>query len=142
MTDVQKVKDYLNKVREADIMIDVKQKRLDELNAQKYSIGAIQYDKERVQTSLTGDSLPRIIAKIIDLQEEINADIDKFIDLKAEVMHMIDRLDNPDERQVLYAKYFEYKTLQAIADEISCCKRTVQRLHSTGLHNLSLIVTL
>lgn len=142
MTGIQTVRAYLNKVKEVDIMIDVKQKRLNELNAQKYSISAIQYDKERVQTFPTGDSLPRLIAKIVDLQEEINADIDRYIDLKAEVMHMIDQLENPDERQVLYAKYFEYKTLQAIADEIPCCKRTVQRLHSSGIYNLSLLVTL
>lgn len=141
MTDIESVKAFLNRVRDADKLIDLKQMRLEELKALSTAVRSPDYSSDRVQTSPTGDTLPRIIAKIIDLQEEINADIDRFVDLKADVMHNIDRLTNPDEKVVLYRKYFEYKTMQQIADEVPCCKRTVQRLHKEGLKKLSLIVT-
>ncbi len=135
------IKDYLSQVKEADSMINVKLKQLEELKVQSLSIRSTDYTRERVQTSPQGDTIGRIVSKIIDLEEEINADIDRFVDLKADVMHNIDRLTNPDEKVVLYGKYFEYKTMQQIADEIPCCKRTVQRLHKEGLKKLSLIVT-
>jgi DNA-directed RNA polymerase specialized sigma subunit len=138
---IEAMKNYLYQVKDADKMIDVKQKRLDELRLQATCIRSPDYSSERIQTSPTGDAIPRIIAKIIDLQEEINADIDRFVDLKAEIMHNIDKLPKADERVVLYAKYFEYKTIQQIADEIPCCRRTVQRVHKTALKKLSLIVT-
>lgn len=99
-------------------------------------LAAIDYSSDRVQTSPTGDALPRIIAKIIDLQEEINADIDRFIDLKAEVMHVIDILP-ADEQEILYGKYFEYKTMPTIAAEIPCSIRNAQRLHRQALEHLS-----
>lgn len=135
------VKKYLNQVRESDKMIDVKLKRLEELNQKSISVRSPDYSADKVQTSPNGDSVGRIIEKIVDLQREINADIDRFVDLKAEIMHQIDEIPSVDERIVLYAKYFEYKNLQQIADEMPCCERTVQRLHKNALRNLSLIVT-
>lgn len=135
------IKEYLNQVKESDAMINVKLKRLEELKEQSLCIRSPDYSSDRAQTSPQGDTIGKIVAKIVDLQEEINADIDRFVDLKADVMHNIDRLTNPDEKVVLYGKYFEYKTMQQIADEVPCCKRTVQRLHKEGLKKLSLIVT-
>ena len=135
------IKEYLNQVKESDAMINMKLKRLEELKEQSLCIRSPDYSSDRVQTSPQGDTIGKIVAKIVDLQEEINADIDRFVDLKADVMHNIDRLTNPDEKVVLYGKYFEYKTMQQIADEVPCCKRTVQRLHKEGLKKLSLIVT-
>lgn len=141
MTDIESVKAFLNRVRDADKLIDLKQMRLEELKALSTAVRSPDYSSDRVQTSPQGDTIGNIVAKIVDLQEEINADIDRFVDLKADVMHNIDRLTNPDEKVVLYGKYFEYKTMQQIADEVPCCKRTVQRLHKEGLKKLSLIVT-
>lgn len=135
------IKKYLNQVKESDKMIDVKQKRLDELRQQSIFVRSPDYSGDKVQTSHQGDSIGKIIAKIIDLQKEINADIDRFVDLKAEIMHQIDKLQSVDERVILYAKYFEYKTISQIADEMPCCIRTVQRTHKRALKNLSLIVT-
>lgn len=105
------IKEYLNQVKESDAMINVKLKRLEELKEQSLCIRSSDYSSDRVQTSPQGDTIGKIVAKIVDLQEEINADIDRFVDLKADVMHNIDRLTNPDEKVVLYGKYFEYKTI-------------------------------
>lgn len=137
---IDEVKDYLNQVRDADRMIDLKQKRLDELNSQKYSIGSQDCSRERVQTSPSGDSIPKLIAKIIDLQEEINADIDRFIDLKAEIMHKLDSLDNADDKVFLYAKYFEYKKHTQIAAEMGYCERHIVKIHKRALLRLAEIL--
>ena len=40
------------------------------------------------------DSIGDIIAKIVDLQEEINRDIDALVDLKAEIYSVIRAIDN------------------------------------------------
>ena len=37
-----------------------------------------------------------IVIKIIDLEEEINADIDRLVDLKREIMKVIKALPNPE----------------------------------------------
>lgn len=134
--DIEKVKEYLNQVRESDKLIDLKQKRLDELRQLSIAVRSPDYSGDRVQTSPSGDSIPRIIAKIVDLQEEINADIDRFIDLKAEVMHVVDILPS-DEQEVLYAKYFEYKSMPKVAAEIPCHIRTAKHIHKKALEHLA-----
>lgn len=136
MQTIDEVKDYLKQVEDADKMINVKLKRLEELRLQSTCIRSPSYSSDKVQTSPTDGALPRIIAKIVDLQEEINADIDRFIDLKAQIMHTIDLIDDADVKVVLYAKYFEYKNLTKVAKEVHSCKRTVQRLHRKGLEIL------
>lgn len=138
---IDEVKDYLNQVRNADKMIDLKQKRLDELNAQKTAIGSQDFSRERVKSSPSGDTLSSLIDKIVDLQKEINADIDRFIDIKALIMRKIDLLKDPDEQTVLYDRYFQYKNMTMIAEEYGFSKRTVQRLHRKALESLSEILS-
>lgn len=137
---VDEVKDYLNQVRNADKMIDLKQKRLDELNAQKTAIGSQDFSRERVKSSPSGDTLSRLIDKIVDLQNEINADIDRFIDLKAEIMRKIEALQNADDRIFLYAKYFEYKKHSEIAEEMRYSERNIVKIHKRALSQLSEIL--
>lgn len=137
---VDEVKDYLNQVRNADKMIDLKQKRLDELNAQKTAIGSQDFSRERVKSSPSGDTLSRLIDKIVDLQNEINADIDRFIDLKAEIMRKIEALQNADDRIFLYAKYFEYKKHSEIAEEMRYSERNIVKIHKRALLRLSEIL--
>lgn len=137
---IDEVKNYLNQVRNADKMIDLKQKRLDELNAQKTSIGSQDFSRERVRSSPSGDTLSSLIDKIVDLQRKINADIARFIDLKAEIMQNIDSLQDTDDKVLLYAKYFEYKKHSEIATEMCCSERNVVKIHKRALSRLAVIL--
>lgn len=138
---IEEVKNYLNQVKNLDTMIDLKQERLDELNLQKFNIGSQDYSKERVCTSPSGDSLSKLIAKIADLQDEINRDIDRFIDLKAEIMRNIDLISDANEQSILYDRYFQYKNMTIIAEKYMYSKRTVQRLHKKALCSLASILS-
>lgn len=136
MTDIEKVKVYLNQIRERDRMIDKKCKQLAELRAKSTCIRSQDYSSDRVQSSSSGDAMPRMIARIIDLQEEINADIDRFVDLKEEIRKSVEALP-AKQAAVIYAKYFEYKSISQIAEETSHDRRTIQKLHRRALLNLS-----
>jgi len=133
--DLEKVKEKLNEVRQRDREINQKCERLDELKAKSTSIRSPDYASDRVQTSPNGDSLPRIIADIVDLQEEINADIDRFVDLKAALKEAIDTLPI-EESSVIYLKYFNYETIPQIAEETHYCTRMVKRIHKRALQHL------
>lgn len=137
---IDEVKDYLNQVQDADKMIQLKQKQLKELNAQKYAIGGQDYSKDRVQTSTAGDSIQRLIVKIVDLEKEIKKDIDYFIDLKAKIMRQIDSLHDADDKVFLYAKYFEYKKHSQISAEMGYCERNIVKIHKRALSRLSEIL--
>ena len=135
--DIEAARDYLNQVKEQDDIITLKQKRLDDLNAQATYIRSPDYSADRVRTSPSGDGILQIVAMIIDLQAEINADIDKFVDLKANIMSKLNLLRDREAARVLYKKYFEYKPTRQIAEELHCSKRKVQRIHRFALAEFS-----
>ena len=51
-----------------------------------------------------------IIAKIVDLENEINDDIDKLVDLKAEITTVIKEVDDPELQSLLEQRYLNFRT--------------------------------
>lgn len=133
-------KKFLNSVREANTMIDLKQQRLDELKALADNIPAVDYAADKIQTSPDGDRLLNIIAKIVDLSEEINADIDRYVDLQARVMHVIDSVDGVDEQKFLYMRYFEGMKPKKIAAAIPCSERNVFKIQNRALEKVFIVI--
>jgi DNA-directed RNA polymerase specialized sigma24 family protein len=79
-----------------------------------------------------------IIIKITDMEEAINADIDKLIDLKQEIERVIDSVPNDKERILLKYRYLDGKTFEWIAAEMHYSWRQIHRLHSRALTNLKM----
>ena len=67
------------------------------------------------------------------LRDEINADIDRLVDLKTEIMHVIDALPDEDSRYVLEEFYLQGKTLCTIGDEMGYTKHYVYELKKKAL---------
>ena len=71
--------------------------------------------------------------KIIELENEINSDIDSLVDLKKEIVHAIDAVNNPELRTLLELRYLCFKSWEAIAREMEFNVRHVYRLHGEAL---------
>lgn len=69
----------------------------------------------------------------MDLENEINAEIDSFIDTKHEIINQIQSLHNTKYVQVLYKRYVEYKQHNRIAREIHYDISHEFRLHQQAL---------
>ena len=91
---------------------------------------------EKVQPSLDPDKFTNPISKIIELEQEINEDIDKLVDLKRVARKAIEQLDDDVEKMVLYKRYFENKTFEQISVEMNYSWRRIHQLHSDALTNL------
>ena len=72
------------------------------------------------------------------MEAEIDAEIDKFVDLKRQMRSVIDELDNVDEKVVLTNRYVLQQSWESIAEELHADVRTVFRWHSKALRNLRL----
>lgn len=79
------------------------------------------------------DRLGDTVAKIIDLQDEINRKIDKYIDLKREISTLLELITDPDQVKVLHKRYFEYKPWEQIACEMNYSYRNVCYIHGKAL---------
>ena len=77
-----------------------------------------------------------IVIKIMDLEEEINADIDDLVDLKREIIAAIRSIQDVEYRTVLELRYLCFKPWEQIAVEMNCCIDNVYKLHQKALKKL------
>ena len=74
-----------------------------------------------------------IIGKIVDLENEINADIDKLVDLKREMVAVIKAVENPEYQTLLELRYLCFKTWEQIAVDMKYSTRNVYMLHDAAI---------
>ena len=67
------------------------------------------------------------------MENEINDEIDRFIDKKHRMINQIQNLDNTKYIQVLYKRYVEYKRLEMVACEMAYTFQYVVLLHGQAL---------
>ena len=73
------------------------------------------------------------MVKIIDLKNEINNDIDRLIDLKKDIMALIDAVKNPEYQTLLELRYLCYKKWSQVAAEMGYDLRYIHKLHLRAL---------
>ena len=74
-----------------------------------------------------------IIGKIVDLENEINADIDHLVDLKREMVAVIMAVENPEYQTLLELRYLCFKTWEQIAVDMKYSTRNVYMLHDAAI---------
>lgn len=127
-----KVKNYLEQIEILDTKINQKIDQLNDLKLRSISTGGFDYS-ERVQTSPSGDSLCRAVTDYVALEDEINADIDHFVDFKNKIINQIQTMTDVKYMKLLYMKYVQYKSLEYIAVEMNYSYPYVKELHGVAL---------
>ena len=82
-------------------------------------------------------SMEDTIAKMVDLENEINDDIDALVDLKAEIMRRIKRVENTEYQTILELRYLCFKRWEEIAVEMGYSLRRLYELHDFALEEIS-----
>lgn len=81
-------------------------------------------------------SMESVIAKIVDLEADINADIDKLIDLKRDIGEKVKSVQQPDSRTVLELRYLCFKKWEQIAVDMSFSMQRVYQIHEKAIAEL------
>ena len=129
-----KHKDYLRRIRCLDVHIDQKIKELESLRAAAVRIGGANYARDPGtggRKQCAGDT--GIVERIVDLEREIEAEIDRFVDERHETINRIQSLDNPMYADILFQRYVEYKSLREIAREMRYSYSHTRRLFGKAL---------
>ena len=74
-----------------------------------------------------------IIAKIVDLENEINRDIDALVDLKREMVATIKAVVDPECQTLLELRFLCFKTWEQIAVEMNYSIQHIYRLRDKAL---------
>lgn len=95
-------KQYLSQAYRLNERINSDLSELDRLRDLATSLSGVNYDGVRVsKTRSTEAPFEKTICKIIDAERKINAEIDRLVDLKAEISEAISQLANVDEQLLL-----------------------------------------
>ena len=142
-------KEYLNQAYWLDRRIDSKLEQLSALKDMATKTTSVMSD-EVVSHTRNVHSMQDVIAKIIDMQAEINADIDHLVDLKREIMQVVKAVQNPEHQTLLELRYLCFKSWESVAEELGYNVRHIYRLHDEAVeqiripescHEMSLDVT-
>ena len=71
----------------------------------------------------------------MDLEREINADIDRLVDLKAEARKAINAVSDPVQQLILELRYLCYKPWLEIMEELGLSETSIYRIHGEALKN-------
>lgn len=124
---------YLGQLELIDEQINQDIERLGEMKQSARSTGSFDYSRERVQTSPIGDKLCSDISRYVDLDAQINAEIDRFVDAKEQIIKEIRGLHSADYVKVLYKVYVQFKTIKDTAYEIQRSYKYTLDVHKKAL---------
>lgn len=125
-------KQYLNQIDRINRMINNKLAEVYQLKTMVCSI-SVSVNEDKVQSSSDKDKLGSAVAKIVDLENEINKAIDIYVDKKERIVSQIDSVKDIMEYQVLFSRYIEHKTFEQIAEDNDYSVRQILRIHGNAL---------
>jgi DNA-directed RNA polymerase specialized sigma24 family protein len=103
------------------------------------SVSAIQYDKDRVQTSRNTDApFVRTLEKLWELENKIATELETLSELKKQIRDVIEAVPDTDERMVLKYRYIHNYTWEQIGIELCADARTIRRWHGKALLHASI----
>jgi DNA-directed RNA polymerase specialized sigma subunit len=129
--------EYLSQVYKLQLKIDKKKIRAEEYERLSMSIPGPNYDQPVVDKTRSLEApFVKWIGKLIDIQKEIE-ELEKKLDvLKAEVIGVIETLENEDYKNVLALRYISGFTWTDICEKLYISRATVHRWHDKAVEIL------
>ena len=128
-------KEYLSQARFLDNRINSKIQQVSSLNELATKCTATISDMPHSPNS-GGSTMADAVCKIIDLQEEINKDIDRLVDLKREIMGVIKAVPNVEYQTILEKRYLCFISWEQIAVDMNYSMQHIHRMHSSALKEI------
>lgn len=77
-----------------------------------------------------------VIVKIMDMENEINSDIDRLVDLKKEITGIIKSVESPEQQTLLELRYLCFKSWEEIAVEMGYTIQHIYRIRDKALKKI------
>ena len=125
-------KEYLLQARYLDNRIASKREQIQNLNDLATKCTTTWSDMPRSQN--TGRSrMADCVIQIIDLENEISADMLQLINLKREITETINKVENDEYKTILEKRYLCWLTWEQIAVDLNYSVMHIHRMHGEAL---------
>ncbi len=131
--------EFLKQIERADTLIDSKLSELYRLRCLVTSI-TVPTDREAIQTSGVSDKVGNTVAKIVDLENEIDDMIDEYIDTRNKCIRVIEQLTDPLQYAIIHKRYVQYKSYAEIEDETNYSHQWIMEVRRKALREIDRII--
>lgn len=131
-------KDYLSQAYRIDQRINSKLEQVQSLRDLTSKATATLSDMPR-SASPNLQRMEDVIAKMVDLESEINTDLKNLMDLKHEVVTIVKCVESLELQTLLELRYLCFKTWEQIAVDMRFDLRWIHRLHNRALAEVDAI---
>lgn len=129
-----RAKRFFQKIRDIDKQIDAKFEQLERLKALATKVTAT-ISGDGAKPSGASRTMECSVDKIIDLQNELNAEIDRLVGMKCQANRILQQMQNENQRRCLEYRYLLGKTFEAIAFEMGYSYFGICKLHGRALQS-------
>lgn len=128
-------KEYLGEIRRLTGIIEELERSMEILQDDIEGIKGIQYDKDKVMTSASGDAMLNKIIRLEQLSEEIGDTMIERAKKRAHITTQITLMPNRNYMQLLFKRYVEFKRFEQIAVEMNYSYDRIVHIHSEALQD-------
>lgn len=133
MTDNQtKAHSYLSHIRNTEMLIKNKELELEALRWKAFGVGAIRYDKDRVQTN-PQNYMEMAVADCIEIEQEIEEDKATIEETKGVAYAIVRKMDKPEQRAMIEWFYLNCFSMEDIAKKMYMSVRNAYYLKDDAL---------
>lgn len=131
-------KEYLQRAYRIDQRINAKMEQLSSLKALSTKATSTLTDMPKGTRNV--HVREDIILKMMDLENEINADINELLDLKQNILSVIKLVDNSEYQTLLELRYLCFKPWEKIALDMGYSLHHLYKIHKSALNSCSEII--
>ena len=128
------IKEYLRQAPNIDKRIDAKLEQIERLKSLRERVTVVLSDMPKAHRQ--SDRMREITVRIMELEDEVTADIDNFIDIKSDIRKLIGQVKDERYQRVLEYRYLCGYRWEDIAKEMKYELRNIYYLHGYALKSL------
>lgn len=125
-------KEYLQRARYLDNRIKAKAALLSDCNDLATKVTSVMSGMPYSPNS-GGTRMADCVDKILDLRNEIRADLDELVEVKKDIMDTINKVENLEYQTLLEKHYLCYEVWEKVACDIGCSMRWLFHMRSEAL---------
>ena len=125
-------KEYLGQAYRLDQRINSKLQQIESLRSLTQRV-TVAYGGEVVSHTRNVTSMQDTIVRLMQAEEELNREIDRLVDLKAEIAGVISQVRNESYRLILEKRYLCFQTWAQIGADLHYTRRWLLTKHDRAM---------
>lgn len=125
-------KEYLGQAYRLDQHIKDRLVQLSQLRALTQQI-TTAYDREVVSRTRNVHALEDSVIRLMEAEEDMNREIDRFVDTKMDISQIIAKVRNENYRLILEKRYLCFMTWEQISKDMNYTNRWLRKMHDRAL---------